>query len=99
MRALIFGLFLCVISLTGEAARLNESVSAIMVKVKDINDVEETRKVTITQYKPDGAGPFPIVVISVDQTVRQQHAFAYSWWVNRLAVIPLPQRPPEIHVD
>jgi dienelactone hydrolase len=43
---------------------MHESESSIEVKVKDRFGKEETGKVVITQYKPDGDGPFPIVVIN-----------------------------------
>jgi len=43
---------------------MHESVATIDVKVKDSYDKEETGKVVITQYKPDGKGPFPIVIMN-----------------------------------
>ncbi|WP_034293461.1 S9 family peptidase [Herbaspirillum sp. RV1423] len=43
---------------------LHESVTAIDVKVKDIYGREETGKVVVTQFKPDGDGPFPIVILN-----------------------------------
>jgi len=43
---------------------MHESEVSIDVKVKDRFDTQETHKVLITQYKPDGDGPFPIVIIN-----------------------------------
>jgi dienelactone hydrolase len=43
---------------------MHESEISIDVKVKDRYANEETGKVVITEYKPDGNGPFPIVVIN-----------------------------------
>jgi len=46
------------------ATDLHESVATINVKVKDLYGREETGKVVITQFKPDGDGPFPILVLN-----------------------------------
>lgn len=46
------------------AMDLNESVTSIDVTVKDLYGKEETGKVVITQFKPDGPGPFPILILN-----------------------------------
>jgi len=43
---------------------LHESVTAIEVKVKDFYGREEAGKVVITQFKPNGDGPFPILILN-----------------------------------
>lgn len=43
---------------------MHESTASIEVKVKNRYATEETHKVVIVQYKPDGNGPFPIVIIN-----------------------------------
>ena len=43
---------------------LNEAVTSIDVTVKDFYGKEETGKVVITQFKPDGPGPFPILILN-----------------------------------
>lgn len=46
------------------AMDINESVTSIDIAVKDFYGKEETGKVVITQFKPDGPGPFPILILS-----------------------------------
>lgn len=46
------------------AQDINESVSDIEVTVKDLFGREQAGKVVITQFKPTGAGPFPILVLN-----------------------------------
>ncbi|WP_460907794.1 alpha/beta hydrolase family protein [Paraburkholderia jirisanensis] len=46
------------------AANLHESVATIDVAVKDFYGREETGKVAITQFLPDGDGPFPILILN-----------------------------------
>ncbi|MBO9538659.1 prolyl oligopeptidase family serine peptidase [Herbaspirillum sp.] len=46
------------------AMDINESVTSIDVTVKDLYGKEETGKVVITQFKPDGPGPFPIMILN-----------------------------------
>lgn len=46
------------------ATDLNESVTSIDVTVKDPYGREASGKVVITQFKPAGNGPFPIVLLS-----------------------------------
>ncbi|EJL88377.1 dienelactone hydrolase-like enzyme [Herbaspirillum sp. CF444] len=43
---------------------LHESVTSLDVKVKDFYGREETGKVVVTQFKPDGNGPFPILILN-----------------------------------
>ena len=42
---------------------LHASVSTIDVTVKDFYGAEQTGKVAITQFLPDGDGPFPILIL------------------------------------
>jgi len=46
------------------AGDLHESVITLEVRVKDFHGREETGKVVVTQFKPDGDGPFPIVILN-----------------------------------
>ncbi len=43
---------------------LHESVVTLEVRVKDFHGREETGKVVVTQFKPDGDGPFPILILN-----------------------------------
>ncbi|WP_230945145.1 alpha/beta hydrolase family protein [Burkholderia territorii] len=43
---------------------LHESVSTLDVTVKDFYGTEQTGKVAITQFLPDGDGPFPILILN-----------------------------------
>ncbi|MBN3841116.1 prolyl oligopeptidase family serine peptidase [Burkholderia sp. Ac-20349] len=43
---------------------LHEAVSTIDVTVKDFYGAEQTGKVAITQFFPDGDGPFPILILN-----------------------------------
>ncbi|PPK45717.1 dienelactone hydrolase [Trinickia symbiotica] len=45
-------------------SELHESVSTIDVTVKDFYGTEQTGKVVITQFLPDGDGPFPILILN-----------------------------------
>jgi len=45
-------------------AELNESIQTIDVTVKDYYRREITGKVVITQFKPNGDGPFPLVLLN-----------------------------------
>ncbi|MBP0599908.1 prolyl oligopeptidase family serine peptidase [Herbaspirillum sp. LeCh32-8] len=57
-----------------ELARdINESVSAIDVTVKDLYGKQETGKVVITQFKPDGLGPFPILILNHGRSPTNRH--------------------------
>lgn len=46
------------------AADLHEQVLALAVTVKDLYGREETRRIPLTSYRPDGDGPFPLAVVS-----------------------------------
>jgi len=76
MRYLLL-LTLSLISLTIQAEELppdmHESVASIDVKVKDSYNRESTGKVVITQYKPDGHGPFPIVIMNHGRSNDRAH--------------------------
>ncbi|UWE18089.1 alpha/beta hydrolase family protein [Herbaspirillum huttiense] len=43
---------------------MNESVETIDVAVKDVHGNEEVGKIVITEFRPEGAGPFPIVIMN-----------------------------------
>lgn len=60
------GLVLVVSSVRAQqlALDINESVSSIEVSVKDLYGRQESGKVVITQFKPAGPGPFPILILS-----------------------------------
>ncbi|MBB3211680.1 dienelactone hydrolase [Herbaspirillum sp. Sphag1AN] len=51
------------------ATDLHESVASIDVSVKDMYGREASGKVTITQFKPDGDGPFPIMILNHGRSV------------------------------
>ncbi|RDU97995.1 alpha/beta hydrolase family protein [Trinickia dinghuensis] len=61
---------LCLLLLISDAraaqlrADLHESVSTIDVTVKDFYGKQETGKVAITQFSPNGEGPFPILILN-----------------------------------
>ena len=46
------------------ARDINEFVTGVDVNVKDMYNRDNTGKVVITQFKPDGDGPFPIVLLN-----------------------------------
>jgi dienelactone hydrolase len=46
------------------SAAMHESVATIDVAVKDFYGKEETGKVAMTQFMPDGDGPFPILILN-----------------------------------
>lgn len=64
----LFWLCFLLASLNANAATgktdLHESVSTIDVAVKDFYGKEETGKVVITRFVPDGDGPFPILILN-----------------------------------
>lgn len=67
MRILLFLCLLCTFNAHAAEtppAPLNETVAGIDVAVKDLYGKEETGKVTITEFKPDGDGPFPILILN-----------------------------------
>ena len=68
MRHFLLCLCLAATALTAGAQQLandlNESVTSLDVKVKDSYHREETGKVIVTQFKPDGNGPFPILILN-----------------------------------
>ncbi|WP_323493727.1 MULTISPECIES: prolyl oligopeptidase family serine peptidase [unclassified Undibacterium] len=43
---------------------LNESVTSMDIAVRDMFNRQITGKVVITQFKPDGDGPFPILILN-----------------------------------
>ena len=66
MRYLLLCFYLLSTGVWAQETTENVQASSVFieVKVKDLYNREETRKVVITQYKPDGDGPFPIVIIN-----------------------------------
>lgn len=55
------------------AMDINESVTSIDVTVKDLYGREEAGKVVITQFKPAGDGPFPILILSHGRSGTNRH--------------------------
>jgi dienelactone hydrolase len=68
MRFLWIGLLLTTSNVWAQqqplSASLHESVATIDVAVKDFYGKEETGKVAVTQFLPDGDGPFPILILN-----------------------------------
>ena len=68
MRFLLIGLLLTTSSVWAQEqpldASLHESVATIEVDVKDFYGKEETGKIAVTQFLPDGDGPFPILILN-----------------------------------
>jgi dienelactone hydrolase len=66
MRFFLFSLFLLAENsyAAGLDVSLNESVNSITVKVADMYGRSEEGTVTITQFKPNGPGPFPILILN-----------------------------------
>ncbi len=46
------------------AKDLHEEIHRIEVTVKDLYNRTETRKIPLTVFKPDGEGPFPLVILN-----------------------------------
>ncbi len=81
------------------AAALNESVFQLPVTVRTKAGAEVTRAMTVTQFKPDGAGPFPIAVLlhgrsptDRAQPARQRHVQAARYFVRRGFAVWVPTR-------
>ena len=71
MRLVWLCLLLSVTTVKAEPLRadLHESVSTVEVTVKDFYGREESGKVAITQFTPDGDGPFPILILNHGRAV------------------------------
>lgn len=58
----------CIFNVHGQSVNLakdlNESVASLNVSVKDFYGREVNGKVVVTQYKPNGDGPFPIAILN-----------------------------------
>lgn len=68
MRHPLFLVAACCLAASVQAQQLaqdiNEEVSSIDVTVKDLYGKQESGKVVITQFKPAGPGPFPILILN-----------------------------------
>jgi dienelactone hydrolase len=73
MRGISLGMIVVLFAVTGFlparaeeklAADLNEEVVRVPVTLADAAHRPVSRKMVVTQYRPDGSGPFPLVVIS-----------------------------------
>jgi dienelactone hydrolase len=80
------------------SAALNESVFQLPTTVKDYRGVDISGQMTVTQFKPAGAGPFPIAILlhgrGPDRMAipryRYEHAAAY--FVRRGFAVWVPTR-------
>ena len=86
-RLLWLCLFLSITDARAESVRadLHESVSTIEVTVKDFYGHEETGKVAITQFAPDGDGPFPILILNHGRAVSDRGTPARFRYTRQVA--------------
>jgi dienelactone hydrolase len=70
---------------TSLAADLNEEIHRIPVTVKDLHGREETRRIPLTLYRPPGAGPFPLAVVSHGRAPAQRRVLQTRQRYERLA--------------
>ena len=66
---LLFSLLSLHVQAQTNATDLHESVASVDVTVKDLFGREASGKVVITQFKPDGDGPFPILILNHGRSV------------------------------
>jgi dienelactone hydrolase len=80
------------------SAALNESVFKLPTTVKDAYGDTITGEMTITQFKPNGAGPFPIAILmhgrglQRDDVARFRYQSAAAYLVRRGFAVWLPTR-------
>ncbi len=81
------------------ATDINESVSEITVTVKGMNKNDITGKVVITQFKPQGDGPFPILILNHGRSATKRmvpERFRYTanarYFVKRGFAVFVPTR-------
>ena len=81
------------------AKDLHESVTVIPVNVKDMFGRDVTGEVVITQFKPDGDGPFPILILNHGRSATNRAApprFRYTqqarYFVKRGFAVFAPTR-------
>lgn len=81
------------------ASDLHESVASIDVDVKDIYGREASGKVVITLFKPDGDGPFPILILNHGRSVsnrgeppRFRYAAQVRFFTSRGFAVFVPTR-------
>ncbi len=82
------------------ALDLHEEIQRISVTVKDLYGREETRQIPITIFRPEGAGPFPLVIMShgratQDKRVlqgRQRYENLARYLVTKGFVVLVPTR-------
>ncbi|MFZ6864583.1 alpha/beta hydrolase family protein [Undibacterium sp. Ji67W] len=84
---------------TAMATDLFESVVDIDVSVKDLLGRQVTGKVVITQFKPNGDGPFPIMILNHgrsgtnrDQPARFRYTAQARYFVKRGFAVFVPTR-------
>lgn len=103
MRALLLVLTLAAGGLAHAAesplnTALNETVFKLPTTVKDYRGATITGDMTVTQFKPDGAGPFPIAILlhgrgpHRDATPRFRYSQAAAYLVHRGFAVWLPTR-------
>ena len=77
---------------------LNESVFTVPVTVKDIRGRSVSGPMTVTQFKPAGAGPFPLAILLHGRgpdraaTPRYRYTAAAAWLVARGFAVLVPTR-------
>ena len=81
------------------AADINETVFKLSTTVKSMYNAIYTRDMTVTQFKPDGNGPFPAVVLlhgrsptDRSQPARQRFIQAARYFVRRGFAVWVPTR-------
>ncbi|MDD0816999.1 dienelactone hydrolase family protein [Curvibacter sp. HBC28] len=82
------------------AADLRESVQHVPVRVKDLYGREESRDIPVTVFRPQGAGPFPLVIFNHGRAVsakraqqgRQRYEHIARYLVHKGFVVMVPTR-------
>ncbi len=85
---------------TAMALDLREEVQHIAVTVKDLYGREETRQIPVTIFRPQGDGPFPLVIMNHGRAVsdkraqqgRQRFESLSRYLVHKGFVVLLPTR-------
>lgn len=82
------------------AADLREEVRRLDVAVKDLYGREEKRSIALTVYRPPGAGPFPLAILSHGRATndrrgeqgRQRFELQARWLVDKGFAVLVPTR-------
>ncbi len=83
------------------AADLNETIARVPVTVKLVDGMSRTGDMIITHYRPQGGGPFPLVVMSHGRAgsaeerakpERQRFGAVARYWVRRGFAVVVPTR-------